>query len=261
VITLGDDGGAVIGREPARARKIGWVAGSIAVHLVAAGALLLWPEPQRSPAMPIVEIQIAPPIRTLRPGGAPPAAPRATPRATPPRRTPRPARPAPLTPPRELRDAPPPPREALAALDPADAALATASMDGPEFSGAVPGVIGGTAASAELGTGTGTGDGPGVGSPWLADRFREILRRIQRRIDRAPYPPQARVRGWTGLVRVAFVLRTDGTIAGLEVRESSGFTPLDRCALDAVRAAVPFPRPPRDEIVIVPIRFELVADG
>jgi periplasmic protein TonB len=243
----------VIGREPARARKVGWVGASVGVHLAIAAGLLLWPEPPRQPAVPVVEIQIAPPVRALRPGGARPAAPR----AAPPRRAPRPSRRPPLVPPRQLRDAPPP-REALSALEPLDSTLAATPIEEPKFSGGVAGVIGGAGDAAGFGTGS---EENAASSPWLADRFGEILRRIQRRIDRAPYPALARVRGWSGLVRVAFLLRTDGSIAELEIRESSGFKPLDRCAIEAVRGAVPFPRPPRDEVVIVPIRFELVADG
>lgn len=238
----------MIGREPARARKVAWTAASVGLHVGALAAILLWPDAPRPPAPRTVEVQLAPPLRTL-PAGA--GAPARAPRAGSSRRGARPARRGPLVAPRSSA---PPPREA----PPLETSLASASAEPLEFAGADPGVIGGGGAS---GTGAqGSLEGTG-GSPWVTNRFREILRRIQRRIDRAPYPPVARARGWTGVVRVAFLLRTDGTIAGLEIRESSGFTPLDRCALDAVRAAVPFPRPPRDEVVIVPIRFELVAGG
>jgi protein TonB len=245
----------VIGREPARARRVAWTTASIGLHLGAVAALLLWPERPRPPPPRVVEVQLAPP-RALPPAAAPAA--QRSPRLATGRRPARQAKRARVVAPRAIPDAPLP---RLAPISEAsEASLAGASAERLEFSGAEPGVFGGEAGGAFGASERGSIDGAG-GSPWLAGRFREILRRIQRHIDRAPYPPVARAHGWTGLVRVAFLLRTDGTIAALEIRESSGFTPLDRCALEAVRAAVPFPRPPRDEVVIVPIRFELVARG
>jgi len=53
------------------------------------------------------------------------------------------------------------------------------------------------------------------------------------------YPSTARLNGWEGKVIVRAVVRNDGHLAELTVRESSGYEVLDRAALDAVRLACP----------------------
>jgi protein TonB len=96
-------------------------------------------------------------------------------------------------------------------------------------------------------------------SPWLREHYREIVRRIRARIlDEQYYPWSIRVRWREGHVRVSFTLRNDGTPSDVRVAASSGHRDLDRCAIAAVRDAGPFPRPPRDEAVVVPITFVLL---
>ena len=58
-----------------------------------------------------------------------------------------------------------------------------------------------------------------------------------------PYPALAAAMGWTGVVRVAFTIRTDGTVTDLRVVKTSGRKVLDECALEDVRASAPFPPP------------------
>ena len=71
------------------------------------------------------------------------------------------------------------------------------------------------------------------------------------------YPAVARRKGWSGRLLVGFVLCADGTVEDLEVVESSGYRILDRAALQAVAANVPFKGGyPRTEVRL-PINFEL----
>jgi periplasmic protein TonB len=53
--------------------------------------------------------------------------------------------------------------------------------------------------------------------------------------DNAPpvYPRRARRRGWTGVVLLEIHVRADGTVADVEIAETSGHTVLDRAALEA----------------------------
>jgi protein TonB len=154
----------------------------------------------------------------------------------------------------------------LAALPPAPPAAGPLALpEGPD-SRAGPGVLGGSgsgaaeppppatleAALAEAGLAL---DGPG--SPWLAEQRREIVRRVQARVNEEPYPGLDALRTWTGVVRVAFVIRRDGRVARVRVVGSSGHSQLDEAALRAVRAASPLPRPPRPQAVELSVVFRL----
>jgi periplasmic protein TonB len=85
----------------------------------------------------------------------------------------------------------------------------------------------------------------------------EVIRQVQARMDARDYPPDARRRRWTGLVRVAFTIGRDGAVRDLRLIASSGHVPLDRCALEAVLEAAPFPPPPGGGEVEVPVSFTL----
>jgi protein TonB len=58
------------------------------------------------------------------------------------------------------------------------------------------------------------------------------------------YPESARMRNLEGKVVVGFILQTDGTASSIEIRKKSAHNALNQAALDAVRKASPFPRPP-----------------
>ncbi|OPY70404.1 MAG: Gram-negative bacterial tonB protein [Syntrophorhabdaceae bacterium PtaU1.Bin034] len=74
------------------------------------------------------------------------------------------------------------------------------------------------------------------------------------------YPALARRKGWSGTVKVSFVVHEDGTADDIRVARSSGFEILDMSSLDAVRRASPFPKPPAAVHVIMPIAYRLT-DG
>jgi protein TonB len=102
----------------------------------------------------------------------------------------------------------------------------------------------------------------GAGAPAGAEVSQEawrtkVIRLVRARMDARDYPPDARRHGWSGLVRVAFTIGSDGTVRDLRVVASSGRVPLDRCALEAVLEAAPFPPPPGSGEVEVPVSFTL----
>ena len=76
------------------------------------------------------------------------------------------------------------------------------------------------------------------------------------------YPDAARRKQIQGRVVVGFTLDPDGTLASAEIVESSRHPELDRAALNAVKNAAPFPRPPGSLFagplrMNVPVLFEL----
>lgn len=90
------------------------------------------------------------------------------------------------------------------------------------------------------------------GSP--ARSFAYIRDAIQRGIA---YPAMARKMGWEGKVVVAFLVLSDGSVRDVRVVQGSGYSALDRGAVDAVRNAAPFPRPPAEAEIITPVVYRL----
>jgi periplasmic protein TonB len=80
--------------------------------------------------------------------------------------------------------------------------------------------------------------------------------------SRKRYPETAKARRIEGRVKIRFILSSDGRVRDLTVSKGARASELNMAALDAVRAAAPFPRPPSNlfegdlslELVIV---FEL----
>lgn len=89
---------------------------------------------------------------------------------------------------------------------------------------------------------------------WVAHRFDEVRTRVQRALE---YPPMARRMGWTGRVVISLRVRLDGSVADVAVIESSGRRLLDQGAVDAVLRAAPFPPPPVEADLKVPVTFVL----
>lgn len=58
------------------------------------------------------------------------------------------------------------------------------------------------------------------------------------------YPQSARSRWIEGRVTLRFVITADGQLSSLEIVKQARHTSLDKAALNAVRDAAPFPRPP-----------------
>jgi len=71
------------------------------------------------------------------------------------------------------------------------------------------------------------------------------------------YPETARREGWMGKVTVSFVIAYNGYAKDINVIQSSGFRILDKSAEEAVSRSSPFPHPPVEARIIIPILYEL----
>ncbi len=89
---------------------------------------------------------------------------------------------------------------------------------------------------------------------YLAAHFHQIRAGIQHSLK---YPRQARKMGWEGKVVVCFMIRRDGGIDNIRIVESSGFAALDKSALETIKKAAPFPLPPTQAELMVPVIYRL----
>jgi protein TonB len=87
---------------------------------------------------------------------------------------------------------------------------------------------------------------------YLKENFAYIRDLIQREVT---YPKLARQMGWEGKVTVSFIVKSDGHAKEIKIKKSSGIEILDRSSIDAVEKASPFPRPPVEAQIIIPISY------
>ena len=100
-----------------------------------------------------------------------------------------------------------------------------------------------------------SGDSPEQGKiRYLKEHFAYIKDRVQRYIT---YPDFARNMGWKGKVTVSFIVASTGHATEIQIVQSSGFMVLDQNAVDAVKKASPFPKPPTEAQIIIPILYRL----
>ena len=104
------------------------------------------------------------------------------------------------------------------------------------------------------GAGQGTGTGLGLAQGYVKSNFNYILVSIRRHLQ---YPDYARRKKLTGTAHFVFVIKRDGTIEHLSLKESSGHDILDEAAEKAIQRAAPFPKPPVPALLVVPINFRL----
>jgi TonB family C-terminal domain len=71
------------------------------------------------------------------------------------------------------------------------------------------------------------------------------------------YPYKARKMSMQGDVIISFIVCLDGSVKGININKSSGFLTLDNNAEKAVRKASPFPPPPIEVRIIIPITYKL----
>jgi len=99
------------------------------------------------------------------------------------------------------------------------------------------------------------GDSPEQGKiRYVKEQFAYIKDRVQRHIS---YPDFARKMGWKGKVTVSFIVASNGYATEIHLVKSSGFMALDQNAVDAVKKASPFPKPPSEAQIIIPILYRL----
>lgn len=89
---------------------------------------------------------------------------------------------------------------------------------------------------------------------YLKANFSYIKDLINRKIT---YPKTARQMGWEGKVKVSFIISSDGYAKGIKILWSSGIESLDKNAVEAVKSASPFPKPPVEAQIIIPILYRL----
>lgn len=90
---------------------------------------------------------------------------------------------------------------------------------------------------------------------WLMDQLRSKLERVK------TYPAMARANHWQGRVVVQVNIEEDGRIVNPVIEESSGYSLLDRAALEAVQAASPLTLVHGLEsgavVMVVPLNYQL----
>jgi protein TonB len=91
---------------------------------------------------------------------------------------------------------------------------------------------------------------------WLAEMLRQRVAEVKR------YPNAARMNGQEGKVIVKAVIRSDGHLADVSVRKSSGHELLDEAAMETVKLACPLHMKQaigKPQIVVtLPIAYSLV---
>ena len=128
-----------------------------------------------------------------------------------------------------------------------------------------PGIPGRVKDGTGTGRGTGqvTGGGENPGSDgrteaakarYLKEHFAYIRDKILKNIS---YPTLARRMGWQGLVQLSFIIASDGSVKDIRIIQSSGFEVLDRKAVETVKETAPFPKPPAEARLVIPITFRL----
>lgn len=94
----------------------------------------------------------------------------------------------------------------------------------------------------------------GIRKKYLNENFAYIRDTVLKNLS---YPLIARKMGWTGKVMLSFFISHDGSVKGIKVTQSSGIDVLDKNAIEAVKKAAPFPRPPAEAEVVIPIMYRL----
>jgi protein TonB len=122
------------------------------------------------------------------------------------------------------------------------------AVDAPENSGKSPFLGGG-------GWGDGTGDGEaGDLTEYVKGQF-DYIRTIV--LQHMQYPEEAQSRGIEGRVLISFIVMSDGTVKDIKVVTSSGYAILDKNAIETVKNSAPFPKPPGNAELRIPINYVL----
>ncbi len=233
----------------------GWLPASLLLHLLAAAVVLGGAATQRPARFPpVIDLSLLPPAGTVETAADRPSAGRDRARG-PDRSAARPVGtlefPAPAAPaagsvaPPDFRT-PGVPEETAPGIVPA----ASSPPASPPGNG--PGILSDSSPTAPGGAPTVPGTLSGTFEP--GESYGYLREAIQREIA---YPAVARKMGWEGSVVVGFTILRDGTVRDVRLVRGSGFSILDRNALEAVRSASPFPRPPAAAKVLTPVLYKL----
>jgi periplasmic protein TonB len=94
----------------------------------------------------------------------------------------------------------------------------------------------------------------GAAAQYLTEHFSYIKELVQRNVA---YPNMARKMGWEGKTVIAFTILADGNARDVRIKERCGIEMLDKNAVEAVKKASPFPRPPAEAQIVLPIVYRL----
>ncbi len=119
--------------------------------------------------------------------------------------------------------------------------------------GITAGSSGGTVTAVAYGAGFGDSDEK-TRMRYLKAHFAYIRDLIMRNIS---YPDIARRNGWEGMVTVFFVISENGYARDIRIKESSGFEVLDKNAARTIKKVSPFPKPPAEALIKIPIVYKL----
>ena len=72
------------------------------------------------------------------------------------------------------------------------------------------------------------------------------------------YPPVARRMHWSGKVTISFTIGENGDASNIRVLDSSGHQLLDQSAVETVKKAAPFPKPPVPAQITMPVNYKLL---
>ncbi len=160
---------------------------------------------------------------------------------------------------RQPKESPPKPPvlEAPPVVEPPEAPSLDSSPMGQEFPDEGEAVQESSPGVAEVGSDMGTGDTESKESPgarYINENYSYIRAKILRNVR---YPDEARRRDWQGKVVLSFIIMADGSVKALKVVQGSGYKTLDKSAIKTVRGAAPFPRPPEEAQIVIPITYRL----
>jgi TonB family protein len=133
----------------------------------------------------------------------------------------------------------------------------TASVTSIDASYGAVGLIDRDTTKTDVKTAYGAGSGntiEGKKTGYLRANFSYIKDMIERRIT---YPDSARRMGWKGNVKVSFIISSSGHVRDIRLIQSSGYGILDNNVIEAVKDASPFPKPPVEAQIIIPIVYNL----
>ncbi len=89
---------------------------------------------------------------------------------------------------------------------------------------------------------------------YLQNNFAHIRKLI---LQNLTFPTAARKMGWTGKLRVKFTIMQSGEVAAITILSSSGHAQLDDNVISAIQRTSPFPKPPAQAQMILPIAYRL----
>ncbi|MEN6432270.1 MAG: energy transducer TonB [Smithella sp.] len=127
-------------------------------------------------------------------------------------------------------------------------------------SGAVREGSAGIAGAAKEGSGTNLSIANAAGgkesarAKYLNENFAYIRDKILRNVS---YPDTARRMGWQGKVLLSFIITANGLVREFKIIKSSGFAMLDKSAVESVKDTAPFPKPPVEAQLVIPIVYRL----